>query len=571
MLETSRASTFVPGSNLRSPSAGGAWLFLLPRLSFTRIVCVGVPSGPTLDALARVGEEVVVICPSAPALRRARKLFRRRRFARVRAVSGDDGTIKEGSADLIVVSSRKQARKLRQDESWPEVARLLRTDGVVYLEARGKPESLEGAVGGGGWLVNAGQQHFAIAPGFGEVRAAVAAGDGETVQALRERGMWASAAFVGIGGRVREVPIGPLGRRLKPRWAVLSGLGVSGWLGRAPLYLRDLARESGIDLDRYRWGMAAPGLYLSNKVLFLFFDRDTGTPAYVVKVTRDGSMNGRLLNEWRALNALRERGLTDHEEVPIPAFHGTPGGLAVLGISGVSGRRFVDVDPGEAASLQARAAIGWLTELGAATAAPVEGGPGEAAASIADLYDRFARVYTLSPVHRKTLESKIGTMSDVDAMFPSVFQHGDPGAWNLLVTDSGRVAFLDWEAAEAAGMPLWDVFHLMRSLATLASRTAGNKNTLSAFADHFLTDSPSNTFLTEATAAYCARVGLAPELIEPIFYGCWMHRALKECTRIPPDRLDGGHYLNLLRRCLDAHEEPPLRRLFSLDVQTASP
>jgi hypothetical protein len=570
MLETSRASSFVPGSNLRSPSAGGAWLFLLPKLSFGRIVCVGVPSGPTLDALCRVGREVVVICPSKNTLRKARSMFRKRRVARVRAITGDDQTINEGSAELIVVASRRQAERLRRDETWPEVARLLRTDGVVYLETRGKPERLHGAVGGGGWLVNAGQQHFAISPGFGEVRAAAAAGDSDTVDALRERGMWARAAFVGIAGRVREVPLGPIGRRLKPRWAVLSGLGVSGWLGRAPLYLRDLARESGVDLDRYRWGMAAPGLYLSNKVLFLFFDRDTGSPAYVVKVTRDGTMNGRLQNEWRALNILRDQGLTAHEEVPVPAFHGTPGGLAVLGISGVSGRPFVDVDPGDAASLQARAAIGWLTELGAATAKPIDGGPAEAAGSLADLYERFNQIYALGLPHRKILESKIEAMAAMDGPFPAVFQHGDPGAWNLLVTDSGRVAFLDWEAAESTGMPLWDVFHLMRSLATLASRANGRSDTLAAFSEHFLADSPSNTFLTQATSAYCDRVGLSPELVEPIFYGCWMHRALKECTRIPPERLDRGHYLNLLRRCLDAHEEPPLRRLFSLDGSSAT-
>ena len=568
MLETSRASTFVPGSNLRSPSAGGAWLFLLPRLSFTRIVGVGLPSGATLDALCRVGREVVLVCRSTSSLRRARALIKKRKCAGVRAVTADDPSIKEGSADLIVVS-RREAKRLRDDKSWPQLARLLRTDGVVYLETRGKPESLEGAVGGGGWLVNAGQQHFAISPGFGEVRAAVAAGDSDTVQALRERGMWASAAFVGIGGRMREVPIGPLARRLKPRWAVLSGLGVSGWLGRAPLYLRELARAAGVDLDRYRWGMAAPGLYLSNKVLFMFFDRVTGAPAFVVKVTRDGSMNGRLVNEWRALNTLHELRLTDHDEVPVPAFYGTQGGLAVLGISGVSGRRFVDVDAGEATSLQARAAIGWLTELGATTAKPLDGGPGEAAESLHDLYERFARVYSLSDAHRKTLEAKIAMMSDVVAPFPAVFQHGDPGAWNLLVNDGGRVAFLDWEAAEASGMPLWDVFHLMRSLATLASRTAGRTDTIDAFAEHFLTDSPSNTFLTEATATYCDRVGLAPELVEPIFYGCWMHRALKECTRIPQDRLDRGHYLNLLRRCLDAHEAPPLRRVFTLGVETS--
>jgi len=567
MLESTRSARFVPGSNLRSPSAGGAWLFLLPKLSFARIVCVGLVPGPTLDALCRVGREVIVVCEGPAALRRARAVFRRRRLPRVRAVAaGDRGALPQGGADLVVISSARQARRLSRTETWPEVARLLRTDGVVYLEQRGKLQRVEGAVGGGGWLVNAGQQRFAIAPGFGEVRAAVASGDTETTADLRRRGMWASAAFVGIGGRIREVPLGRLARFRGSRWAVLSGLGVSGRLGRAPEYLRDLARAAGIDLDGYRWGMAAPGLYLSNKVLFLFFDPATGTPAYVVKATRDRAMNDRLTNEWAALRELWDRGLATETSAPRPAFVGTPGGLAVLGVSGVAGTGFVDVAPGDVASAPARAAVDWITELGASTAVPVAGGPAEAAGHLADLSARFSKIYSLSDAHQAALQEKIDGMARVAAPMPTVFQHGDPGAWNLLVTPAGGVAFLDWESAEPAGLPLWDLFHMMRSFATLAARTAGEKDTLAAFTDHLLSDSASNTFLVESTTRYCERVGVAAELVEPLFYGCWMHRALKESTRIPPERLDRGHYLNLLRRCLDANAEPPLRRLFSLDV-----
>jgi hypothetical protein len=570
MLETARAATYVPGSNLRSPSAGGAWLFLLPRLSFTRIVCVGLVPGPTLDALCRVGREVIVICSGRAAVRKARGVLRRRRLPRARAIGWSDWrAVPQGSADLVVISSARKAKRLRENETWPEVARLLRTDGVVYLETRGKLERVEGAVGGGGWLAKAGQQSFSIAPGFGEVRAAVVADDAETVGDLRHRGMWATSAFIGIGGRVREVPTGPLGRRLGPRWAVLSGLGVTGWLGRAPRYLRELASEQGIALDPYRWGMAAPGLYLSNKVVFMFFDRASGSPAYVVKATRDASMNGRLMNEWSALSHLRDRNLAEDDAVPRPAFIGTPGGLAVLGVTGIAGRRFADVEPGDVASSSARSAVEWLTELGAVTAEPIAGGPAEAAADLADLFTRFSEIYTLSPQNREALYGHIDRLSSAATPFPSVFQHGDPGAWNLLVKPSGGVAFLDWEAAEPRGAPLWDLFHMMRSFATLASRTAGRKDPLAAFAEHFLADTTSNAFLVESTARYCERVGLAAELVEPLFYGCWMHRALKESTRIPPQRLDGGHYLNLLRRCLDANGEAPLRRLFSLDVSPA--
>jgi hypothetical protein len=54
------------------------------------------------------------------------------------------------------------------------------------------------------------------------------------------------------------------------------------------------------------------------------------------------------------------------------------------------------------------------------------------------------------------------------------------------------------------------------------------------------------------------------ELIEPLFYTCWMHRALKESTRLTAGNLERGHYFSVLSACIE-HAEAllPLFRLGS--------
>jgi hypothetical protein len=69
--------------------------------------------------------------------------------------------------------------------------------------------------------------------------------------------------------------------------------------------------------------------------------------------------------------------------------------------------------------------------------------------------------------------------------------------------------------------------------------------------------------LVKSTARYRAGTGLETGLIAPLFYTCWMHRALKEATRLSVSSLATGHYFNLLRRCIEKRNSPALAQLFS--------
>src|SRR5215213_6722196 len=68
MLDTTLATTFIPGSNVRGEVAGANWTFLLPQLEVGRVICFGVPQAAALVTLSRRADSVKVCCANAQQL-----------------------------------------------------------------------------------------------------------------------------------------------------------------------------------------------------------------------------------------------------------------------------------------------------------------------------------------------------------------------------------------------------------------------------------------------------------------------------------------------------------------------
>jgi hypothetical protein len=78
-----------------------------------------------------------------------------------------------------------------------------------------------------------------------------------------------------------------------------------------------------------------------------------------------------------------------------------------------------------------------------------------------------------------------------------------------------------------------------------------------------LATSGLNRLLVDTTGRFCDETGLPTRLIEPLFYFCWVHRAVKEASRLPREALASGRYYNLLRLAIARRDSPGLQRLFS--------
>ncbi len=545
---------FAPGSNVKGAVGGSNWCFLLPSLDLGRIVCLGRPSPAGLTTLAGLGDEVVV-CAPARDLRRLRRSIGSAGPANVSLLETDvgDAPLPDGTADLVFVPRLPALRRSARADRVARARRLLKPGGIVYVEGRflGRFDT---------------ETLLWLAPAAGEVRLAAPLHDQRTVAYLERRFFKRGLFRRQLLRRPRRVLARqPTVLRIFRRRGALVVRPPERLVAGPPEYIRAIAAAAGVDLESRRWGLAAPGDYPSQKVLLLLFEPAGEAPEAFVKITRHQDLNFRLENEWRALTILREHGVATDDTLPRPLFLGSHRGLAVLGESAIGGVPFRKRTRATADCAYARAAVEWLLELGRATACPARADARGALSELDALFEQFTRTYRLEPREEDFLAARAAALVRSGNEFPRVFQHGDPGPWNVLVTADGRPAFLDWEAAEPRGMPLWDLFHFVRSYGLLVSRAAGTRAPLQSFTEHFLQRSAVNRLLVDATSRFCAQTGLAADLVEPLFYTCWMHRGLKEAATLPSHRLESGRYIAILRLAIERRDSPGLSALFSAE------
>jgi hypothetical protein len=536
------------GTNLRGGASGAGWLYALPRLHHDRVASVGAPPLPSLAGLVQAAATVLVV--EADPLRRRRVLqqVERSGWTGVQVVAPESlGAAGEraGLLDLLVLGRRARGRWVLP--AWRLLSGRLAADGVAYRELPRRP----GARRRGDAL------DVRLTPLRGEVRSVVPAGDATSAAAVARLGLEGTVlrrpAAARLERRLTRLVPGAVGNGRRARVTASAG----GPADAPPRYLRDVALSAGVDLSGWRWAVCARGEYDSQKVLVLLTPPDAPEPTGLVKVTRSSAHVERLVNEGRALHRLT--GLPAMaRRVPAPWFEGRHGGRVLLGQSVLPGVPFARTARWTADCPQLRDCLDALGALAAATATGVP------AATVADalltLLARYEVVYSPPAGEAAALREHFETLTAAVDL-PTVFQHGDPHPGNLLTSPSGRTLFLDWESAEPRGLPLWDTLYFFRSYAVTASRRNGVRDPVRAATRHLLDASPLADLLVEAVDRDVARLGLPRTAVGPLVLGCWMHRALKEATRLPPGRLDTGPSLRLLRETLRRPGAPTTARL----------
>jgi len=557
MLKLTLNTKFVPGSNISGDMACADWRFLLPSLDLEEILCLVAPSVNVVSVLSTICQRLNVVSTDPKAIEELREVARQRGLSKLRAIvvkSYAQLPFAERSMDLIWIASGGSLNPARLPGVAGELGRLLRPEGAVYFETFGPRDRLAAlrrfrrSIGGS---LDTRQEYW-LTPQRGEMRTAVRVGDPAMARHFFRHVLFGLSFRTRLLSRVGETlsVLGLLRPVARRRGILLDRSRRSGTLQSPPQYLVSLAHKAGIDLRRYRFGLSARGLYNSNKVIFYLFEGLQERPEIVVKMTRAHEFNFRLANEAAVLTRLRQKGFVEPGTYPELLFFDTYHGQAALAQRVIPGEPFRRRTRLTVACPFARDAISWILRLGKAATNPSLATPSQVAAGLAKLLAQFEEIYKPSAEESCFLRMQIERIRSSSSAFPLVFQHGDPGTWNLLVRPDGRVAFLDWESGEPNGMPLWDLFYFLLSFGSWMSRQRGDRDVESSFRKAFLTASPLSALLAGATERYCAEVGLAKDLVEPLFYTCWMHRALKEATRLSAAELHDGDFVRLLRLCI---------------------
>jgi len=145
--------------------------------------------------------------------------------------------------------------------------------------------------------------------------------------------------------------------------------------------------------------------------------------------------------------------------------------------------------------------------------------------------------------------------------FDAVMQHGDPGPWNAIVTAQDDIAFLDWEAGESRGLPLWDLFYFLRSTSLIVSRRRPWQSRRSRTRRDLIVGSAVGELVADHVRAYVDATGLDPDAVEPLFHLCWVQRAVKQARRLPAHRRSRGTFHRFVLDAVDGRDRPGLCRI----------
>jgi hypothetical protein len=209
-------------------------------------------------------------------------------------------------------------------------------------------------------------------------------------------------------------------------------------------------------------------------------------------------------------------------------------------------------------------ALEGLIEIGERTrrsAAPVA-----VAAELGSVLHRFVDLYRPGDRVRAVLGDAVSQIEGSPEPVPIVGMHGDAGRQNLVVDRDGRVAFLDWERFEPAGLPLWDIAHFARSYVTWATRRSRPVGRLAALKMQFVDGGPLTPFVARALDDGARRLGVQPSLVAPLVLTSFAADAVREAERLEPRRRGSGYFVRVLELLCASLDAPVTRRLLAIDA-----
>jgi hypothetical protein len=285
-----------------------------------------------------------------------------------------------------------------------------------------------------------------------------------------------------------------------------------------------------------------------NKVVALPFAPGEAKPAAVVKFARLPEADRALEREAVALEAV-ERSHPSLDGVPRLLARGRRAGGRALAESAIYGEPLIG-----ALSPQSFEDLAWrVTEwlVGLAEGSPAAAGNWKErllGGPLAKFERNFGDV--ASP---GTVAAARTLLGELDGL-PQVCEHRDCSPWNVILSESGAPALLDWESAEPLGLPGLDLAYFLANAAFVLEGRLESGGTRESYARLLDPSAPLGAVAASCSDEYRGRLDLSPRTFAALRVLCWIvhsrsdyrHLEIEAAGTPRPERLRDSIYLGLL-------------------------
>ena len=287
----------------------------------------------------------------------------------------------------------------------------------------------------------------------------------------------------------------------------------------------------GVNSNKFDTIMWTGGKSPINKVILYQFSRGEEIPRQIVKLPRTPEAVPALTHEGNILQALRTMKSKAAAHAPKVLFFHKANGMVALGETTVFGQPLHTVlEPQNALEL-AMKVTDWLVYLV----------NDEALRPRTTWWDRLVEPalhdfeYNFKSVlDGAELNNCRAILNRLDDL-PSTFEHRDCSPWNLMVTQSGELAVLDWESAEQNGLPAMDLAYFLAYLVFFIDGAMKDGNFIQSY--RRARDPKTSTGRLQAACQqrYIECTGLDPAVLHPLRLLTWLIHTRSEVHHLPAD------------------------------------
>ena len=277
--------------------------------------------------------------------------------------------------------------------------------------------------------------------------------------------------------------------------------------------------------------MRTPRFRTSSHVLVFVFADGQREPCRVVKTPRRAGERRFLDREAERLRAVHAARPEGWSSIPRLVAYAEWKARPLLVQSFLAGRTMSPAYVRRHRRACIESGIDWLVEMHAATHHRLEE-PGAAHLDgpLRPLESLFTSDSASQHLSRRTLQL---VEAGAIAALPRVFEHGDLGSPNVLVDARGRIAVVDWELAEAHGLPAADLFFFLNYVAGACAAARRPEDVRRAFQAAFF---GPDAWTVPYVRRYAEAVRLPSDSLKPLFLLTWARVVVNVAAR-----LGGGH------------------------------